>query len=807
MRAIEHALSDRTDAPAGHDAKGIMLPEGLTWDGTIGSGPNSPNGGSVRCFASDGDDLYIGGDFLDLDTVRASYVVHYNRATKILNAMDLGLGDIVQTLAVHNGKLYAGGHFIHAGSSNSVVNHIAVWDGTKWSSLGGGIDGYVNALTFIGDTLYAGGNFAHAGSNTAYNLASWDGTQWSEAGNGTSYPVYALLATHDSLFVGGDFQYVGSENQNTGQVANGVAMLRQNVWTTFGSGMDGSIWSLALFKGKLWAGGTFFRSSNLLYCISSWDGATWNSYGHDTIVGTNATGYVNALLAVGDTLFALGNFSSMAGVSANGIARIDAAGNVSPAEQGLFGYGMGAFVFDGKMYVGGLYTQAGGILAKHIATRSQGLWAQFGRGLGANGGWESDQVRAIAVSSRYVFIGGNFTTIAGMTCNHVAAWDKLAKQWITLGAGVDGWVSALAVQGNNLIVGGMFNHAGTVEARHIASCNITTRVWSPMGTGVMREISALATDGTNIYAPAYFEVDGIWWTNYLGKWDGSNWSVFGNGIVGYINAMCFKADTLFAGGSLLTSAGISLNDIAQLQSGTWGALNNGVSGGPVEALAVSGNKLFVGGWFTAADNQSSPAFASWDGSSWQPIGSGFDDAAEALVRDGKGGIYIGGRFSTAGSSTVNNITEWNAATSTFEPVAGGVNNTVSALAIDTGALFAGGWMSNVGPTHIPSYHIAELKGAGAGVSASASQLAQDIQIYPNPAHEGATVSLDLTSSGFVSAEVFNSLGERVTVVSYGRMEPGQHELAINTSEFPNGIYLVRISAPAGVASERLAIQK
>jgi len=78
---------------------------------------------------------------------------------------------------VYGGNLIAGGVFT---SANGVsANHIAQYDGTKWSSMGAGVGssfvGCVYAFTSLNGYLYVGGNFTNAGSTATNYIAGWKG--------------------------------------------------------------------------------------------------------------------------------------------------------------------------------------------------------------------------------------------------------------------------------------------------------------------------------------------------------------------------------------------------------------------------------------------------------------------------------------------------------------------------------------------------------------------------------------------------------------------------------------------------------
>ena len=775
-----------------------------TWDPNIAKYGNNPDGMTVTCFAEDGDNLYIGGDFRDFDSVAADFIVHYNRKTQVWNALDVGLSDRVRALAVHNGELYAGGDFGYAGSARSVVNNIAMWDGTAWHDLGGGMNSSVYALAFIGDTLYAGGSFSQAGGNTAYGLAYWDGSSWHEAFGGTSYPVAALLATHDSLFVGGNFNYVGSETSNTGIPVHGTAMLKDGQWSPLGIGYYSNCF--AMFEGKLWVGGGYYISDNVTLAnnVASWDGTTWTVYGPDSSIGTNSTGDVSQFASIGDTLLALGFFSSMAGVPVNGIAMYHN-GTWSSFGGGVYGQANAAISFDGKIYVGGQFTKAGAVDAMAAATYSNGAWTALGSMKHESVGWGSAEVLAIATSSRYIAIGGNFETIAGRTCNHIAVWDKQLQQWITLGGGVDGPVRSLAFDGDTLVVGGGFNHAGTILARHIAMCNLTTKLWFAMGGGAKRYVSAISVHNDSIFAPIDWLYDGSHAYDFISAWNGTAWTNYGNGLrVGYIHALAWEGSTLFVGGEFaVTDDGTVVNGVAQLQDGVWGALNSGLDN-YVYALAISGDSLYVGGVFSKADGLNATALAVWNGNDWNPIGTGFNREVDALAADGHGGVYAGGGFTMVAGINRGNLVHWNG--SSFGTVAGGVDNTVDALATDTIALYAGGWFETAGNSGTVSLHFGALDGAGAGVTASPSSTAS-WSVYPNPSSASSTISLDLANPADVRIELFNSLGSRIAMIANGFYPSGPQEFPFDASKLASGIYFLRLTSGGIVSTQHLVVER
>ena len=78
----------------------------------------------------------------------------------------------VVALAVLGTDLYAGGGFTTAGGS--AAHYIAKWNGSSWSALGSGMNGWVSALAVLGSDLYVGGDFTTAGGKvSAYTARAY----------------------------------------------------------------------------------------------------------------------------------------------------------------------------------------------------------------------------------------------------------------------------------------------------------------------------------------------------------------------------------------------------------------------------------------------------------------------------------------------------------------------------------------------------------------------------------------------------------------------------------------------------------
>ena len=140
---------------------------------------------------------------------------------------------------------------------------------------------------------------------------------------------------------------------------------------------------------------------------------------------------------------------------------------------------------------------------------------QGGFGEGANG-----SVYAVLIVGNDLYIGGIFTQAGGMDANYIAEWN--GSVWSAMGAGTDDQVLALTTSGGNVYAGGRFTHAGGVSASHVAMWNTTTHTWSALGSGTDDFVLAMTASGSTVYAGGGFTHAGGISANYIAQWNGTS---------------------------------------------------------------------------------------------------------------------------------------------------------------------------------------------------------------------------------------------------------------------------------------------
>ena len=706
----------------------------------------------------------LGKEMLVLvDDARAAYPVRIDPTFSDANwsSMNPSIPGVasgeVSALAVDGaGNLYVGGDQLMRVAGDVAVNGIAMWNGSRWSALGSGVNpgADVRALAVSGTDLYVGGSFTNAGGREAFRIAKWDGRQWSALGSGMDFPVLALAVEGNRVYAAGTFSSAG------GTPADYVAVWDGSTWSALGSGMDHLVRALAVSDGILYAGGDFTTAGGIAATnVAKWDGQSWSALGSGIGGGFFGGVYkgVNVLLVSGGVLYVGGGFTNAAGMPANGIAAWDGS-NWSVLGSGMDRPVYALSMFNGQLYAAGFFTRAGGAAAAGIAKWDGTAWSTPGSGFqlflgnsvdGGEGyalvvaggrlyagglfdkaggvaalnvaGWDgqswsalaaaatgiSGYVNALAVSGTNVFAGGAFSSVGTNTTPGIGVikWD--GSQWSVLGSGMDNEVFALTVAGTNLYAGGNFTKVGGISARHVARWDGNT--WSPLGPGLDRGVSALLNVGTTLYAGGGFTMAGTLPVNYIAKWNGSSWSPLGSGMDNTVWTLVPSGTTVYAGGYFLTAGGLTVNHVARWNGSSWAALGTGVDG-RVNALAVSGATVYAGGGFFHAGGVPATNVAKWTGTSWTALGSGIPQMeVDALALSGTN-LYVGGMFGMAGGVPVNGIARWDGAS--WSALGSGVGGSgyiytpTTVLAMSGSDLYVGGPFSIAGGK--PSPYLARV---------------------------------------------------------------------------------------------------
>jgi hypothetical protein len=601
----------------GSAANGIAKWNGSSWS-ALGSGMD----GGVLALAVSGSDLYAGGFFATAGGSTVNNIAKWNGNS--WSALGFGMDSLVEALAVSGSDVYVGGGFMTAtngGGGAVTVNRVAEWNGSSWSGLGSGVDSLVHALVLPGSDLYVAGEFVTATNTggvavTVNRVAKWNGSSWSALGSGMDGYVSALAVSGSDLYAGGVFT-TATNNGGVAVPANYIAQWNGSSWSALGLGMNNDVFALAVSGGNLYVGGGFTTAgASAARYIANWNEGSWSALESGIGGGDFYGPYVATLGVSGSDLYAAGDFTTAGNIGADNIAKWNGSG-WSGLGGGVDNYVYALAVSGSDVYAGGQFrtaTNRGGVAvtANYIAKWNGSAWSPLGLGLNGAAG-------ALAVSGTDLFVGGGFTiatNIGGATVavNHIARWNGSA--WSPLGVGLDVAPTALAVFGGSL-------HA----AYGFTIVKWDGSAWSYQ-SGVNNWVYSLAVSGSDLYVGGAFTTatcacaQPTITVNHVAKWNGSSWSALGSGVDNTVYALAVSGKDLYAGGLFRTATNsgamaITVNQIAKWNGSSWTNLGSGISGpagplvssGGVLALALSGSALYAGGSFTNAGGKVSTYMA------------------------------------------------------------------------------------------------------------------------------------------------------------------------------------------------------
>jgi len=93
-------------------------------------------------------------------------------------------------------------------------------------------------------------------------------------------------------------------------------------------------------------------------------------------------------------------------------------------------------------------------------------WMSMGDLVGADGTVHA----AVMDAAGHLYVGGDFTVVAGVIAHHIAQWD--GRRWSPIGSGLNDRVLALAVVNGDLYTGGEFLLAGGKVSPYLAWANL-----------------------------------------------------------------------------------------------------------------------------------------------------------------------------------------------------------------------------------------------------------------------------------------------------------------------------------------------
>ncbi|MEM9242722.1 MAG: hypothetical protein AAGA27_01525 [Pseudomonadota bacterium] len=387
--------------------------------------------------------LYAGGNFTTAGGVTVNRIASWDGSNwSPLGSGVGGGGSILSLTSDALGDLYVGGDNLDE-VGGITVNGVAKWDGSNWIDIDSSVLGEqfkfapaIATSSRSSDVYLLGPPVPSGGFN---GIASWNGSAWLSLGTGLNVsPNLGALTTDAS----GKMLYVGANNLNTagGVAVNGIAQwgdigTANPSWLALGdidgngvrqSGSQGEVYALAtdVNQDKLYVGGFFDTAGTTNTPVSNvgniaqWDIAnkSWSPLG-EGVSGPRAQIFALAIAYNHNTtadsaqyVYAGGLFTTAGTSVASNIARWSTADNPNHSNQWSAldsgtNDGVLALIVDGanNLYVGGLFTTAGGQTVNYIA-KWDGSWSPLTSSagvVGVGGASGSNRVAAFTILNRY----------------------------------------------------------------------------------------------------------------------------------------------------------------------------------------------------------------------------------------------------------------------------------------------------------------------------------------------------------------------------------------------------------------------
>ncbi len=540
-----------------------------------------------------------------------------------------------------------------------------------------------------------------------------DGFGWP----GVEGTIYSIATFRGEIVVGGEFTAIG------GTPAGFIARWDGVAWRSLGAGLfqsnvslRGVVVAMTVYDDELVVVGSFDRAGGVpVSNVARWDGTAWHAMGFGFDDGAQAVGVYQG------TLIAGGAFTSADLQPAAHMAAWDGSAWSALPGGGLDGVPQAFAVYGGELVAAGTFTQAGGVAVSNIAAWDGSAWRALGGGL--TGGIQGT-VADLAVFGDSLVAGGWFTHAGGTPAMGIAAWN--GATWSALGAGVDSRAYGLAVFEGRLVAGGDFASAGGQPAEAIATWD--GAAWAPLPSRSGRTQSttsppvylSLAAHDTLLVAAGFFDMTPDVMAVNLAAWDGTGWLPFGAGLsdnyyVSWVSCFAEFDGRLIVGGRLAHRQTSALSSVdLRAWDGIWmnvfePFVSSSVETPDVAALIVYQGDLVAAGSFTEIGGVPANYVARWDGQVWSPLGTGTDGPVDALaIHDGE--LIAGGVFAVAGGTAAPNVARWDG--TSWSPLGAGTNDAVDVLLVYRGELIAGGLFTVAGGAQ--ANHVARWNGSGWG---------------------------------------------------------------------------------------------
>jgi hypothetical protein len=303
-------------------------------------------------------------------------------------------------------------------------------------------------------------------------------------------------------------------------------------------------------------------------------------------------------------------------------------------------------------------------------------------------------------------IGGNFTSVTGVSARHVAMLDPVTRRWVPIGEGLVNTCTALTVY-NGYLIAGVQGAPGVMMWAN--------GHWGQFGDGVLgNAVYALTTFNGDLFVGGQFTATKngqVLATNLArydeinNRWDPTNDTGPGADPVQTVRCLVSWNGTLFAGTEYSPSPGVFAGDVWEYQRPQNNWLDRVQTNGAVMAFQPYNGELVATGAFTIVGTSSIPTVMAWDTYSWHSIGSNPPSGV------GLGLTVWNSRLIVLGAFVTNSVPVLGAALngSTWQSIGSGFDGSGYCGIGEPNDLLVGGDFTH-NPANAPFSHLARWDG-------------------------------------------------------------------------------------------------
>jgi hypothetical protein len=445
--------------------------------------------------------LYVGGNFSALGGQMRANLAVFDARTGQLTGWNPGTDSWVTAIVPVDSLIYVGGLFATIGGRprnglavlDARTGEVLPWDPAAINPTG-------SLLGACATSIAADGVFGPEPAKPCENLAAFDlrtgeVLDWNPSTTGLVPAVYAMAVGGGRLYVGGWFDTVGgllrpevaSIDLSSGQVTD---------WRPV---PNTSVSSLAVRDSTVYLAGAFTAIGGV---PRAYIGAVNARTGLPTAWNPGASNWVGSIVLGDSLLFCGGDFTTIAGQVRGHAAALSLATGQATSWNPDCSYSVHEIALTPtSAWLAGQFNSVGGVPHHQIAQvdRTTGVPTAW------NGSLAGTSVYALALGRSALHVGGDFWSAGGSVSNGYAAFDFASGALSTWNPAPDQQVNALRAEGDSLFIGGNFTviagqpRTGFARLLPTETTSPAVTVLGPLGDatlaiGTTRRLQWLASD-------------------------------------------------------------------------------------------------------------------------------------------------------------------------------------------------------------------------------------------------------------------------------------------------------------------------